>query len=373
MLLKLEQIIKLCVFAVIMTLNASVTTSYLESDLTISSSNGKFLVQFYNDDNYTIFCDLDGSKTMRGFYSTAVIYAKEPIDGLSFKQFNESTYYLCLHEEEKYQELTEALENFSQRTCLQPSASALSSRENGNGHTESSLDVLCQHIQSSESVCITFGTGISGGYVPTLVEFFNALGLEKSCAIDTATEESFVPFIISLATRKDEILPTVQTEWGKVFNCNISSTPAHSALKQLIGLLENKGMHTFAYTDNIDEIHHKVGIQLSEESAMKRIIYPSLDCIRDKKMTVLVCGQSFDFHCVLSTIHTRASLAREIVFFHLNLTPDRIEIFKGLDVDVLRESDTEIDVSEIPQETLEMQFISGNLHEILPTLNEKLR
>lgn len=372
-LLKPEKIIRFYVFIAVMTLNVYSANSYSESDLTISSLSRKFAVTFYNDATCNIHCNSDGSKTTIGYCTTAVIYAKEQIEGLPLKQYNESFYYLCLDAEEKYQGIAESLEEFNQRVFSHLSASSHSSTH--NGHTESSLDALCQQIQSSESVCVTFGAGISGGYVPTLIEFFNGLELEKSCSADQVSDGSLIAFIIRLVTEKDKILNIVQTEWGKVFNCDISSTPAHTALKKILELLEDKRINTSVYTDNIDGIHHRVGIQLSEDSTSdgEKIIYPPLDNIRDKKMTVLVCGQSFDFHYVLSTIHARAHLARELVFFHLNLEADCINIYQELDVPLLLESSPEgIDISQIQQETLDMKFIKGSLHDILPALYEKL-
>lgn len=378
-LLRPEKIIKFYIFIAFMTLNVYSSNSYSESDLKISSLSGKFQVRFYNDATLDIHTNSDGSTKIIGYYTTAVIYAKEQIAGLPLEKYKESAYYLCLDAKEKYQRIDERLEELSLLDVSHHSASSVPQSSAHNGHTESSLDELCEHIASSDSVCVTFGAGISGGYVPTLVEFFNALGLEKARAVDSATDESFIRFISSLVTEKDTILNIVQTEWGKVYNCDISSTPAHTALKQLIELLRFNGKETFVYTDNIDKIHDRVEIQLSEESTSYgvKIIYPPLDNIRDKKMTVLVCGQSFDFHCVLSTIHARAHFARELVFFHLNLEADCINIYQGLDVPLLRESSPEkpkkIDISQIPQVTLDMKFIKGSLHDILPALYEKLR
>lgn len=215
-------------------------------------------------------------------------------------------------------------------------------------------------------------------YVPTLIDFFKALDLQKVASKDKATEESMVPFMSKLAEDKEKILQIVQREWGKVVARDIASTPAHQALAHLIELLRNEGKDVFAYTDNIDRIHKKTGIQLSEEhipeEGITRILYPPINKIGQKKMTVLACGQSFDFHGILSTIYSRKDHAQEMSFFSLNIHPSSIAIYEGLDVEKALESSTEgVDISQFPVKSLDMLHIPGSLHQTLPELYERFK
>jgi hypothetical protein len=76
-----------------------------------------------------------------------------------------------------------------------------------------------------DNICITFGAGISAGYVPTLIEFFAVLGIEKVVYEDCATDDYLKKFIVDLYNDSEKQLNLVQETWNKVKPGNIHSTP----------------------------------------------------------------------------------------------------------------------------------------------------
>ncbi|MCE3230739.1 MAG: Sir2 family [Alphaproteobacteria bacterium] len=348
---------------------------YVASDLTLSSPN--FGVIFFNNHNTQIFRHQHNTVTTEGMYVTAVVYGKESeIGEFHFKKFQEGPlHYYCLDRGKNYQGLEEKLKEVNGEYAkdnpfgLPPIPSLC---------RESSLDYLCANLRDSHTICITFGAGISAGYVPTLLDFFETLGLEKMASKDITTDESMVRFIGELLEEREKTLKIIQTEWTKTSLFEIAPTPAHCALKSLADFFEKQGKDVFIYTDNIDGIHKRAGIPLSEvyvpEEDIKQILYPPVEAIAQKKVTVLVCGQSFDFHYILSTIYAREKAAQKISFFSLNINPESMAIYEGLDVEACALRNPEdSDNCNFPMENLKMNHIPGSLQETLPALYERMR
>ncbi|MDF3033578.1 MAG: Sir2 family [Alphaproteobacteria bacterium] len=349
---------------------------YVKSDLTILSQDSGII--FFNNRDSKIISQLDGTITSEGMYVTAVVYGKQArMEKLHLKKFRKEgpLHYLCLDREEDYQGLDQALnrantimiDNSSVELPPAPSLCA-----------EASLESLCSSIQDAQTVCITFGAGISAGYVPTLIECFEALGLEKVASRDIATNESMARCISELVKDREKVLKIAQAVGTKVARRDIAPTPAHHALKSLADFLRKNGKDVFIYTDNIDGIHKRAGIPLSEvyvpEEDIKQILYPPVEAIAQKKVTVLVCGQSFDFHYILSTIYAREKAAQKISFFSLNINPESMAIYEGLDVEACALRNPEdSDNCNFPMENLKMNHIPGSLQETLPALYERMR
>jgi hypothetical protein len=103
---------------------------------------------------------------------------------------------------------------------------------------EATLESVIDDLITSDNVCITFGAGFSGGYVPTLIEFFDQLGIKKLSSVDAITDESMQNFINNLINNKDDVWNKITEIWLKVRDCKITTTPAHEALLKIIRLLE---------------------------------------------------------------------------------------------------------------------------------------
>ena len=83
-----------------------------------------------------------------------------------------------------------------------------------------------------ETVIISFGAGISQGYVPTLEEFYEALGVKKAFSKSSITDQSFVRFVKDLAEAPQQTTKKVRKVWEDVMSCDHQSTPSpHSSLK----------------------------------------------------------------------------------------------------------------------------------------------
>jgi hypothetical protein len=346
--------------------------SYDASDLRFSSFQSGVI--FFNNSKNERVIDVNGRVTHKGYYDTAVAYSNKykDINGLKLKKFKDGPlHYLCLDSEERYNNLYQELEILN-AALLKQNAQATHSAVllTPPQCRQSSLEELVSCLQNSQTVVITFGAGISQGYVPTLLEFFNTLSIKKVASEDKATDDSMEKYISQLFSEKEKTLELTRREWLKVFSCDYKTTPAHTALKSLIEFLKEKGKDVFVYTDNIDGIHHRSEIELSEmsipEEEMTEIKYPPIDKIAEKQVAVLVCGQSFDFHSILSTIQTRGGSAHAVSFFSLNVNANSIGTYEGLDVDKFKM----IEKHDLcfPIKYLDMQYIHGSLHDTLPYL-----
>lgn len=353
---------------------------YEESDLGFSCKNSG--ITFFNRHNSKIINEINSNTQLDGKYQSAVIYSnKSKISDLTLHQFQQGPlHYLCLDKNILYKGLSDLLYQKNDYFLTEHLPNISSTVP--SFCPESSLAELSKRLRESETVCITFGAGLSSGYVPTLIDIFNKLNLEKEASNDLVTEESFERFVNHLLMKKDSVLSTIQTEWAKVLYSPHDTTPAHEALKKLIDFLEIQGKDVFVYTDNIDGIDEKVNIKLSEQELPKeednsndrfdKILYPPLDTMHQKKVTVLVCGQSFDFHYVLSTIHSRCRTSQEVIFFNLNISSSSFNIYKGLDVDICTQNPESVETSDFHVESLPMLHIPGSLHDTLPQLYQML-
>ncbi len=334
---------------------ANSAVEYIKSDFALSTSCAG--IDFYHAQT---------SNSLQK-YAAAVIYGKEDHLGELPLRPKDNFFYLCTHDEGNYIGLSDRFaqikEAFLSTSMIIPEPEPCEL---------SSMSTLLTKIQESDNIYITFGAGISQGYVPTLLEVFNALGVEKVTSNDKVTSSSFISFVNRLfGEERERIFETLRFTWDKkVMGCEVDSTPAHQGLKKLIDNLTQKGKTVRVYTDNVDAIHDKLNITLSEqkhEGGNTIILYPPLEELRDKKTVVLVCGQSFDFHGVLSTIYARQHSPEKISFFSLNVDPRSIIIYEGLDVDNLRNEENAYLLDFNPQ-SLPMQLIQGSLHNILPDL-----
>lgn len=303
-------------------------------------------------------------------YCTALIYSKYPAIGdlllEPFEHGNSVVYFHCLDEKSQFKDLefylSELAEDYARPICSLP--------EPGDCK-EAFLESVIDDLRASDNVCITFGAGFSAGYVPTLIEFFDHLGLKKQSSLDAATDGSMQDFIKKLMNEKDDTLNQVREAWLQVWHCQTPTTPAHKALLKITNLLAKKQKNVFIYTDNIDGIHHRVGIKLSEqyipEKSINLIKYPPEEKLKGSKTTVLVCGQSFDFHAVLSTIYARKSIMHDLTFYSFNIDPGSLIVYDGLDVDKL--GDKPINISELPATSLQMKWIKGSIHDSITNLH----
>lgn len=338
---------------------ASSSVEYSESGFSISSARAG--VAFYHESTPNSFTP----------YAAALVYGKEDRLGELSLTSRDSFFYSCTHNEENYKGLSERFSEIKE--CLSSIEPIISEPDPCE---PSSLPALVAKIQESDNVYITFGAGISHGYVPTLLDVFRALDLEKVTSNDKATDRSFISFVNRLfGDERERILKTIREEWGqKVMRCSVDSTPAHQATKELVEHLTGQGKIVRVYTDNIDGIHEKLNIPLSEQKQEggSTILYPPIEEIGDKKSVVLGCGQSFDFHGVLSTIYARQNSPEKISFFSLNVDPRSIVIYKGLDVDTLNPHEG-VDLSDFETQSLPMYLVQGSLHDTLPVLYDCLK
>jgi hypothetical protein len=347
--------------------------SYNSSNLSFSSP--AFGVILFDTSKTRRIIFPNNQVTQEGYYCTSLAYSrKEHIGDLQLKKFKDGPlHYLCLDPEEQYNDLYQELKELNRNLFCQKEEATktqLLALSKPPTCTKSSLEDLASRLKKCETVVITFGAGISSGYVPTLLDFFNKINMEKIPSQDMATDESMKNFIIDLFSKK-KTLEVIQREWSKIAWCNHETTPAHAALKSLIESLRAKGKDVFVYTDNIDGIHKRMNIELSEgfikEKEVTEIRYPPMEKLREREVVVLACGQSFDFHGILSTLQTRGKFASEISFFALNTNLNSIGAYEGLDVDEFN-MEKEQDISCFPIKYLDMQCIQGSLHDTLPAL-----
>lgn len=365
-------ILKSIIF-IIFSIACSANDSYEQSDLGINSQS--IGIRFYNNVQETNSTFFESATSLSPeLYSSAVIYSKNPTIGdlalEPFKHEGVTIYFHCLDKGSQYKNLESYLAQISKAYT-----ETFWSIPKSEASEETPLEFVIEDLKTSSNICITFGAGFSGGYVPTLIEFFNLLGLEKQSSIDAATDESMQDFVKNLIDNKKDILNKVRKEWLTVKNCEIKTTPAHKALFNITRLLIKNQKNVFVYTDNIDGIHHKVGIQLSEqyipEDSVTLIKYPPEEKLKDSKTTVLVCGQSFDFHGVLSTIFTRRNSMERLVFYSFNIQPDSFFVYDGLDVDIL--DDQLVDISKLPAINLPTKWIKGSIHDRFPDFYKMLK
>ena len=325
---------------------------YFPSDLRLSGGTAK--VRFYHTaSKYTGTGSEGVGDIISGRYSSAVIYSLSQLaDHIPdfiynakagkihvYRLGDKGIVYLEEQEEAESTDFTMAVAKPSPTQCVR--AEPLQ---------------LTDAILESDTTFITFGAGISFGFVPTLIEYMHKLGLKKIASQDMATEDSFNGFIGRLFDDVDATIKTVRDEWNRVANCTHESTPAHLALLNIIRVLKQANKTVYVRTDNIDGIHDRVGIEISEE-------HPTSDSLqkdfKGKKVTVLACGQSFDFHGALGAIKWLGSGTR---FFSLNTNPDSIFVN-----DIISTSyGPEYDVSR--GRYLDMGWIAGPLATTLPTI-----
>lgn len=309
-------------------------------------------------------------------FQSALIYTTDikEIGGIPLKRFRETkAYYWCMHLEESYSNLDRFLENYAENI---DSSSSDEEEENqiqfdpGKCQT-SSLDMLVDQILDSDTVCFSFGAGISAGYIPTLLDLFNGWGLEKIVSKDCATKESLIRFARKFINDPQETLGMVRRDYMKIFLHKIESTPAHLALKKLIDVLKNHKKDIYIYTDNQDGIERNVGIWQSFKYIDDHTCMVDLPQLNQRKAAVVVCGLSFDFNNILSTLYTRRSDGERVSFFSLNIEPNNIAVSDGFDSDknyeCFRKGES-MPFINYNSPIMGMLCVPGSLQDTLPTL-----
>lgn len=334
---------------------------------------------------YVRFCDLEcpnhppisNAQVDDSMFQSALVYTTniKKIEGIPLKRFRETrAYYYCLFPEESYPKLENFLGNYAADIDSSSSDEEEESQTQLNpGQCQtSSLDVLVSQILDSDIVCFPFGAGISSGYIPTLLDLFKGWGLEKVTSKDCATKESLICFTGKLINAPKETLGMVRKDYMNVFAHKIESTPAHHALKQLIDILKDAGKAVYIYTDNVDGIDVRVGIQKSYKHMDGYTVRTDLPQLNQRKTTVVVCGLSFDFDNILSTLYTRRADAQRISFFSLNVNPNNIAIMDGWDSDKMYDQYFSKGESAPPikynSPIAEMLCVPGSLQDALPAL-----
>lgn len=371
----------LMLFCVFFVSDVFSTKEYLRSDLCISDRKATEVMFFHETeelglkDESVTSCTLTQGKEryFKARYNSAIIYgSKSKIGNLSLEEYKNGFYYLCTEEESKYPELTSFLDEAYERFKEFQDAKTETKQEKLKQCTETSLKELRKAIEGAKTVVFTFGAGISYGYVPTLQQCFEEWGLEKVFSDDCATEESLGNFIQKITSEKKEgIFEKVASVWKKVVDCEVLQTPAHEALKGIIDFLQEKDKKVFTYTDNIDGIHHRIGIELSEENVedSQKVIYPFVG----NEAVIVAIGQAFDFHGILSTVSSRTKESKEITsFFSINPNSDSILIYEGLDVDKVR-GEKDFDIDKYVLKSLDMKWVKGSAHEVLLDLLKGLK
>ena len=324
--------------------------------LNLESEN--FFVQFYhlNDD--------PNEKPV-----SAVIYSRQlAVHGIEFIPINSSNVYLfSLDKQNLYKNLLE--ENTYAVTALNKNACLSKPITQSQTLSSSTLENLQQKIIDSQNIIISFGAGLSAGYVPTLDEFYAKLGLVKQRFTCDATDESMQNFINELVTNKSNILETVHQQWDNIIcKSTIETTPAHEALKDIQQKLISKYQkNVFVYTDNEDEIHNKVGIKLAkvQDNNYTVTAFPTTEQLNNHKSVIILCGQSIDFKNYISTILGKCN--HHIDIYSLNLHPDNIVIFKNFDSKQFSD-----DFTKLTKAFLKMSYVQGSGHELLPQLAKLL-
>lgn len=315
-------------------------------------------------------------------FQSALIYTTNinEIGGIPLKRFRETkAYYYCIDPEESYSNLEKFLENYIEG--FDSSSSDEEEEDQIQFHPgqcqTSSLDVLVDQILDSDTVCFSFGAGISAGYISTLLDLFKGWGLEKVVSQDRATKESLLCFAEKLIKAPEETLGMVRKDYMNIFSHKVESTPAHLALKKLIDTLRARKKAIYVYTDNKDGIDQNVGIQKSYKDLNDHTMMTDLPQLTQKKATVVVCGLSFDFNNILSTLYTRRADAQRVSFFSLNIEPNNIAVMDGWDFDKLYDQYFSKGECAPPfkynNTIAEMLCVPGSLQDTLPTLYDLIK
>ena len=159
---------------------------YVPSELVLFNESGSMCINFYDSADEK--------------YSAAVVYSSSA-DGILAPDFSKDehdeyrvafTLYIP-NERNKFQpgafnfSVTEKFCHMSTEQYQKPS------------YDKGSFNALMHDINSAETVIISFGAGISHGYVPTLEEFYETLGVKKAFSKCSITDQSFVRFVKDLA------------------------------------------------------------------------------------------------------------------------------------------------------------------------------
>ncbi len=345
---------------------------YVHSDLAFTTvgPEGRFAVEFCHRED-ALSADHDGQ------YVSAVLYGDRPLEGLHMEEYSTGLHYLCLEGTiDDYKDLKEMLKGVSFDDFDAPCPPPSQERTVHSYTQKSTLEDLILPLQGAKQVVITFGAGMSAGYVPTLPDFLKTLDLRKNPFDDCIEGTSFIPFVRRLFLgEKEHILQTINCEWGaKIRDCSVPSTPAHEALKNLVDVLRSQGKQTFVYTDNIDGIDARVQIPLAREehceqqedgtrTSYTQIMYPPKV---EGFTVVLICGQSFDFQGVLSTLRTQQ---KDLSLFALNTSSQAICLYQGLHVPSLTQGTHYRETfQQVP--CFDVRFVEGSLQETLPQLSK---
>ena len=304
---------------------------YFPRGLVLYSESGSMRINFYDSADEE--------------YSAAVVYSSS-VDGILAPHFSKDEHdeyrerFTCYipNERNKFQpteeySLMSAGSNFS-----------VTEHYHKTSYDRGSFHQLIQDINSAETVIISFGAGISQGYVPTLEEFYEALGVKKAFSKSSITDQSFVSFAKELITNHKQTTKKVRKVWDDVMSCDHQSTPSHELLLRIIYILRNSGKLVLPYTDNIDGIDDAVGIGAYDnnyEMCPSTNISKVDDKISKSNVVMLVCGQSFDFQSYITSV---TKINPDTKFYSLNTKGDKI---------CRRDNET----------TIEMQWIEGTLHE----------
>ncbi len=326
-------------------------------------------------------------------YKVFSVVSTMPFEGVEWLTHDENSYYYLL--EGKLDDYTVLQDGENGRkesspllemlSCLSRGAEKIYTTHYGEGreYDETNLERFLGSVGNADVVFFSFGAGISHGYVPTLEESCDELGLIKIPSSDQVTDKSMQDFVCRLIKEPKTLLSIIRESWSKIDSCEIRSTPAHLALFNFINCLKKDGKEVFVYTDNIDGIHRKCGIDLSRNRSNKAkdvdidstvpyvsfetLLYPTLKDVEGQNVVSVLIGQSFDFDFVLGHLY---EIAPHTQFFSINIKGDPLKIFTGLDMNNLPEE--EIDLLTVNKITLpDVLLLRGSAHEILPKIVEK--
>ena len=233
-----------------LTVNFAEQTKYIPSSISFGSE--EFFLCFYDK----CVPDPEGRMMISSenrFAEIVVVGLRPQIGNLHLDQEEHGVYYRAFDPHLEHKGLEESLSDFKAffnrgYSADLPETPSLSS--------QTSLEIVSEELEKADNVLAVFGAGLSAGYVPTFDEFYAKLDLERGIK-GFVTEASLARF---LSQDKEFILNIVRTEWEqKIINSGVSYTPAHGALKKLIQLWQSQGKTVFAYTENVDDIHRKMG------------------------------------------------------------------------------------------------------------------
>jgi hypothetical protein len=350
--------------------NALIATDLFEIEDGFSPPKYQYNASFFSPSIEISFYGKYKNKYGYEKYSAFMAVTDKSFEGLDWIRYEDKYYYLS-DGFVMYEFILDQLESFSNDGEKNYHCHYTETEK----YDEVDVSALITSIKEADIISISFGAGLSHGYVPTLEESCSQLGLRKIPSSDQVTDDSIKRFLLDLVKSPQEHLPVIRDIWSQVDSCTVESTPAHLALENLINILKKDEKSILVYTDNIDGIHHRCGIELSrtkyqelEKDALcsyEQVFYPKPQDLEGKKITSLLIGQSFDFDCIHSHLFAAASQTN---FFLLNVKGDPIKIFKNLDLSNIPEEG--FDIKELEKINLPAFFVYGNVHNLIPQILE---